>query len=86
MDNLTKKFGTNPTNEHSDDSLKGLLPCDLFSEEDDYDHKEGYSQRDDKSDEESLSSEMDDNYEILIENPILRVSCDESPPCDIFET
>ena len=43
---------------------------------------------------------MDDNYETLIENQILEVSCDESPPCsppddkyleswvpcDIFET
>ena len=30
-------------NEHNDDSLEGLLPCDLFSEEDNYDHEEGYS-------------------------------------------
>ena len=30
LDNLTKNFGTNPTNEHNDDSLEGLLPCDLF--------------------------------------------------------
>ena len=100
MDNLTKNFGTNPTNEHNDDSLEGLLPCDLFSEEDDYDHEEGYSQGCDTSDEESLSSEMDDSYETLIENLILEVSCDESPPwspsddkyleswvpCDIFES
>ena len=49
LDNLTKNFGTNPTNEHNDDSLEGLLPCDLFSEEDDYDHEEGYSQGCDKS-------------------------------------
>ena len=100
MDNLTKNFGTNPTNEHNDDSLEVLLPCDLFSEEDDYDHEKGYSQGCDTSDEESLSSEMDDSYETLIENLILEVSCDESPPwspsddkyleswvpCDIFES
>ena len=30
LDDLTKNFGTNPTNEHNDDSLEGLLPCDLF--------------------------------------------------------
>ena len=30
LDNPTKNFGTNPTNEHNDDSLEGLLPCDLF--------------------------------------------------------
>ena len=30
-------------NEHNDDSLEGLLPCDPFSEEDDCDHEEGYS-------------------------------------------
>ena len=100
LDNLTENFSTNPTNEHNDDSLEGLLPCDLFSEEDDYDHEEGYSQGYDTSDEESLSSKMDDNYETLIKNLILEFSCDESPPwspsddkyleswvpCDIFET
>ena len=43
LDDLTKNFSTNPTKEHNDDSLEGLLPCDLFSKEDDYDHEEGYS-------------------------------------------
>ena len=57
LDNLTKNFGTNPTSEHNYDSLEGLLPCDLFSEEDDFDHEEGYSQRCDTSEEESLTSE-----------------------------
>ena len=88
------------SNEHNDDSLEGLLPCDLFSEEDDYDHEEGYRIRCDTSEEESLTSEMDDNFETSIKNPILDVSCDEIPPCtppddkyldswvpyDIFET
>ena len=96
LDNLTKNFGTNPTNEHNDDSLEGLLPCDLFFEEDDYDHEEGYSQGCDTSEEESLTSKTDDNYETLI----LEVLCDGNPPCfppddkyleswvpcDIFET
>ena len=67
---------------------------------DDYDHEEGYSQGCNTSKEESLTSEMDDNSETLIKNPILEVSCDEIPPCtppddkylecwvpcDIFET
>ena len=53
----------------------------LFSEEDDYDHEEGYSQGFDTSEEESLTSEMDDNFETLIKNIILEVSCDEIPPC-----
>ena len=35
LDDFPKKFSTNSTNEHNDDSLEGLLPCDLFSEEDD---------------------------------------------------
>ena len=39
LDDLTKNFSTNPTNEHNDDSLESLLSCDLFSEEDDYDHE-----------------------------------------------
>ena len=38
--------------EHNDDSLEGLLPCDLFSEEDDYDQEEGYSQGCDVIDED----------------------------------
>ena len=100
LDNLTKNFGTNPKNEHNDDSLEGLLPCDLFSKEDDYDHEEGYRIICDTSEEESLTSNMDDNFETLIKNQILEVSCDEIPPCsppvdkyleswvpcDIFET
>ena len=100
MDNLTENFSTNPTNEHNDDSLEGLLPCDHFSEEDDYDHEKGYSQGCDTNEEESLTSETDDNFETLIKNPILEVLCDEIPPCtppddkyleiwvpcDIFET
>ena len=100
MDDLTKNFSTNPTNEHNDDSLEGLLPCDLFSDEDDYDHEEGYRIICDTSEEESLTYEMDDNFETSIKNPILEVSCDEIPPCtplddkyleswvpcDIFET
>ena len=59
-----------------------------------------YSQEHDTRDEESLTPDMDDDYETLIENPILEVLCDENPPCsppddknleswvpcDIFET
>ena len=79
LDDLTKNFGTNPTNEHHDDSLEGLLPCDLFSEEDDYDHDEGYSQNCDTSDEESLTFDMDDGYETLLEDPIFEVLYDNNP-------
>ena len=39
--------------EHNDDSVEGLLPCDLFSEEDNYDHEEGYSRGFDLIDENS---------------------------------
>ena len=68
--------------EHNDNILQGLLPCDLFSKEDDYDLKEDkYSQEHDTSDEESLTSDMDDDYETLLENPTFEVLCDDNPPC-----
>ena len=54
LDDLTKKFSTNPTNEKNYDSLEGLLPCDPFSKEDDYDHEEGYSQGCDTSEKNPL--------------------------------
>ena len=58
-------------NEHNDDSLVGLLPCDLFSEEDDYDHEEGYSHGCDTNEEDSLISDIDggDDYWNFIDNP-----------------
>ena len=62
------------SNEHNDNSLEGLLPCDLFSKEDDYDLEEDkYNQEHDTSDEESLISNMDgdEDYETLFENPNL---------------
>ena len=59
-----------------------------------------YSQEHDRSDEESLTFDMDDYYETLLEDPIFEVLCDDNPPCsspddkyleswdpcDIFET
>ena len=39
---ITKAYETydESYNEHIDNSLRGLLPCDLFSKEDDYDLEE----------------------------------------------
>ena len=59
-----------------------------------------YSQGHDTGDEESLTPDIDDDHETLIENPILEFLCDVNPPCsplndkyleswvpcDIFET
>ena len=45
---------------YNDESLESLLPCDLFSEEDDPDKEEDkYSLGCDASDEESLISDVD---------------------------
>ena len=100
---ITKAYETYDEicNEHNDNSLQSLLPCGLFTKEDDYDPEEDkYSQEHDTSDEESLTSDMDDDYETLLENPIFEFLYDENPPCspphdkyleswdayDIFET
>ena len=53
-------------NEHNDDSLEGLLSCDLFSKEDDYDHEERYSQGCDTTEEDSLISDIDGEMTIGI--------------------
>ena len=100
---ITKSYETYDEicNEHNDNSLRGLLPGDPFSKENDYDPEEDkYSQEHDTSHEESLTSELDDDYETLLENPIFEFLYDENPPCspphdeyleswdpyDIFET
>ena len=35
--------GTPMCSPYNDDSLEGLLPCDLFSEEDEYENEDKYS-------------------------------------------
>ena len=40
-----------------------------------------YNQKHDTSDEESLTFDMDDDYETLLEDPIFEVLCDENPLC-----
>ena len=62
---------------YNDDSLEGLLPCDLFSEEDDSDQAEDkYSLEHDASDEDSLMSDkvVDEDYWTFMENPIYDMS------------
>ena len=44
---------------YNDDSLEGLLPCDLFSEEDEYENEDKNSLEHDTSDEDSLIPDKD---------------------------
>ena len=42
---------------YNDDNLEGILPCDLFSEEDEYENEDKYGLEHDTSDEDSLISD-----------------------------
>ena len=65
---------------YNDDSREGLLPCDLFSEEDEYEQKETYILEHDTSDEYSLMSDkdVDEDSWIFMENTIYDISDEEN--------
>ena len=44
---------------YNDDSLEGLLPCEIFSEEDEYENEDKYNFEHDTSDEDSLIYDKD---------------------------
>ena len=56
---------------YNDDSLEGLLSCDLFSEEDEYENQDKYNLEHDASDKDSLISDKDIDEDSLtfMENP-----------------
>ena len=51
--------GTPMCSPYNDDSLEGLLPYDLFSEEDEYENEDKYNLEHDTSDEDSLIFDKD---------------------------
>ena len=51
--------GTPTCSPYNDDSLEGLLPCHLFSEEDEYGEEEKYILEHDTSDEDFIMSDKD---------------------------
>ena len=65
---------------YNDDSLEGLLPCDLFSEEDEYEDEDKHNLEHDTSDEGSIMSdkEVDEDCWTFMENPINDMSEEEN--------
>ena len=65
---------------YNDDSLEGLLPCDLFSEEDDYENEDKYNLENDTSEEDSLISDKDIDEEswTLMENIVYDMNKEEN--------
>ena len=51
--------GTSMCSPYNDDSLEGLLPCDFFSKEDEYENEDKYSLENDTSDKDSLIPDKD---------------------------
>ena len=54
---------------YNDDSLEGLLPCDIFSEEDEYENEDKYNLEHDTSDEQSWT---------FMENPVCDMNKEEN--------
>ena len=58
-ENCNIRDGTAMCSPYNDDIPKGLLPCDLFSEEDEYGNEDRYNSEHDISDEDSIMSNKD---------------------------
>ena len=71
---------TRPCSPYNDDSLEGLLPSDLFSEEDEYENEDKYSLEHDTSDEDSLipDKDVDEESWTFMENPVCDMNKEET--------
>ena len=75
--------GTPTCSPYNDDSLEGLLPCDHFSEEDEYENEDKYDLEHDISDEDSLMSDKDvdnepETFDGFVDSPVYGISKGES--------
>ena len=72
---------------YNDDSLEGLLPCDLFSEEDEYENEDKYNLEHDTSDKDSLISDKDVDEEswTFMENPVYDMNKEENNEPKTFD-
>ena len=82
-ENCNVHDGTPTCSPYNDDILEGLLPCDLFSEEDEYENEDKYNLEHDTSDEDSLmSNKYVDNeletFDGFVDSPVYGVSKGES--------
>ena len=67
--------------------MEDLLPCDLFSEEDEYEGEEKYNLEHDTSDEQSLMSGkyVDEDSWTFMENPIYDIFEEENNEPETFD-
>ena len=67
--------------------MEYLLPCDLFSEEDEYEGEEKYNLEHDTSDEQSLMSRkyVDEDSWTFMENPIYDIFEEENNEPENFD-
>ena len=72
--------GTPTCSPYNDDSLEGLLPCDLFFEEYEYEDEDKYSLEHDTRDKDSLMSDKDVDHDsqTFMENPIYNMYEEEN--------
>ena len=79
--------GTRTCSPYNDGNIKGLLPCDLFFEEDEYEYEDKYGLDHDTSDEDSLMSDKDVDKDswTFIENPIYDMSEEENNEPNFFD-
>ena len=79
--------GTPTRSPYNDDSLEGLLPCDLFSGEDKYENEDKYSLEHDTSDEDSLipDKDVDEQSWTFMENPVYDMNKEENNEPETFD-
>ena len=72
---------------YNDDRLEGLLPCDLFYEEDEYENEDKYSLEHDTSDEDSLipDKDVDEESWTFMENPVCDMNKEENNEPETFD-
>ena len=72
---------------YNDDSLEGLVPCDLLSEEDGYENVDKYSLEHDTSDEDSLipDKDVDEESWTFMENLVCDMNKEENNELETFD-
>ena len=77
--------GTPTRSPYNDHSLEGLLPCDLFSEEDEYENEDKYNLEHDTSDEGLSDKDVDEESWTFMENPVYDMNKEENNEPEKFD-
>ena len=79
--------GTPMCSPYKDDSMEGLLPCDLFYEEDEYENEDKYSLEHGTSDEDSPipNKDVDEESWTFMENPVYDMNKEENNERENFD-